>query len=555
MLSTLSIENIAVIKHADINFGRHFCVLTGETGAGKSILIDSLNSVLGARTSKELVRHGCNEADISAFFEDVSESVVNKLCELGFSADDGQLLISRKIGADGRSSCRINGKPATVQMLREIAPLLINIHGQHDNQLLLDSSKHRIYLDRMANLGELLSEYKKAYDEMCSIKKEINSLDSDDEERARRLEVLSYQIDELENANIVPGERQSLNERRNRILNSEKNAKTISSVMAMLSGGERYSAGAGSLVSDAAHELSKCTATIPELEEPFSRLEDMGYELRDITDTLYSVLSELNYSPDEIDEIEQRLDTLYRLSKKYGADEEAMLAFLDDAIAERDGILSYEKNTENLIKRLKAATEKTEKLADELSKKRHIAAEDFSKRVCDETAFLNMPNIKFSAEFTPTELYTYGNEKIEFLISVNLGEPLKPLSKVASGGELSRIMLAIKNVLAGSDDVDTLIFDEIDTGISGRAADRVGLKLKEVGKYRQVICVTHLAQIAAKADEHLLIEKSDNVSSDMTETKVFEIKNERRVEEIARIIGGESVSDTTRASAREMLSI
>ena len=555
MLSTLSIENIAVIKHADINFGRHFCVLTGETGAGKSILIDSLNSVLGARTSKELVRHGCDEADISAFFEDVSESVVNKLCELGFSADDGQLLISRKIGADGRSSCRINGKPATVQMLREITPLLINIHGQHDNQLLLDSSKHRIYLDRMANLGELLSEYKKAYDEMCSIKKEINSLDSDDEERARRLEVLSYQIDELENANIVPGERQSLNERRNRILNSEKTAKTISSVMAMLSGGERYSAGAGSLVSDAAHELSKCTATIPELEEPFSRLEDMGYELRDITDTLYSVLSELNYSPDEIDEIEQRLDTLYRLSKKYGADEEAMLAFLDDAIAERNGILSYEKNTENLIKRLKAATEKTEKLADELSKKRHIAAEDFSKRVCDETAFLNMPNIKFSAEFTPTELYTYGNEKIEFLISVNLGEPLKPLSKVASGGELSRIMLAIKNVLAGSDDVDTLIFDEIDTGISGRAADRVGLKLKEVGKYRQVICVTHLAQIAAKADEHLLIEKSDNISSDMTETKVFEIKNERRVEEIARIIGGESVSDTTRASAREMLSI
>ena len=555
MLSTLSIENIAVIKHADINFGRHFCVLTGETGAGKSILIDSLNSVLGARTSKELVRHGCDEADISAFFEDVSESVVNKLCELGFSTDDNQLLISRKIGADGRSSCRINGKPATVQMLREIAPLLINIHGQHDNQLLLDSSKHRIYLDRMANLGELLSEYKKAYDEMCSIKKEINSLDSDDEERARRLEVLSYQIDELENANIVPGERQSLNERRNRILNSEKTAKTISSVMAMLSGGERYSAGAGSLVSDAAHELSKCTATIPELEEPFSRLEDMGYELRDIIDTLYSVLSELNYSPDEIDEIEQRLDTLYRLSKKYGADEEAMLAFLDDAIAERDGILSYEKNTENLIKRLKAATEKTEKLADELSKKRHIAAEDFSKRVCDETAFLNMPNIKFSAEFTPTELYTYGNEKIEFLISVNLGEPLKPLSKVASGGELSRIMLAIKNVLAGSDDVDTLIFDEIDTGISGRAADRVGLKLKEVGKYRQVICVTHLAQIAAKADEHLLIEKSDNISSDMTETKVFEIKNERRVEEIARIIGGESVSDTTRASAREMLSI
>ncbi len=555
MLSTLSIENIAVIKRADINFGRHFCVLTGETGAGKSILIDSLNSVLGARTSKELVRHGCDEADISAFFEDVSESVVNKLCELGFSADDGQLLISRKIGADGRSSCRINGKPATVQMLREIAPLLINIHGQHDNQLLLDSSKHRIYLDRMANLGELLSEYKKAYDEMCSIKKEINLLDSDDEERARRLEVLSYQIDELENANIVPGERQSLNERRNRILNSEKTAKTISSVMAMLSGGERYSAGAGSLVSDAAHELSKCTATIPELEEPFSRLEDMGYELRDITDTLYSVLSELNYSPDEIDEIEQRLDTLYRLSKKYGADEETMLAFLDDAIAERDGILSYEKNTENLIKRLKAATEKTEKLADELSKKRHIAAEDFSKRVCDETAFLNMPNIKFSAEFTPTELYSYGNEKIEFLISVNLGEPLKPLSKVASGGELSRIMLAIKNVLAGSDDVDTLIFDEIDTGISGRAADRVGLKLKEVGKYRQVICVTHLAQIAAKADEHLLIEKSDNISSDMTETKVFEIKNERRVEEIARIIGGESVSDTTRASAREMLSI
>lgn len=555
MLSTLSIENIAVIKHADINFGRHFCVLTGETGAGKSILIDSLNSVLGARTSKELVRHGCDEADISAFFEDVSESVVNKLCELGFSADDGQLLISRKIGADGRSSCRINGKPATVQMLREIAPLLINIHGQHDNQLLLDSSKHRIYLDRMANLGELLSEYKKAYDEMCSIKKEINSLDSDDEERARRLEVLSYQIDELENANIVPGERQSLNERRNRILNSEKTAKTISSVMAMLSGGERYSAGAGSLVSDAAHELSKCTATIPELEEPFSRLEDMGYDLRDITDTLYSVLSELNYSPDEIDEIEQRLDTLYRLSKKYGADEEAMLAFLDDAIAERDGILNYEKNTENLIKQLKAATEKTEKLADELSKKRHVAAEDFSKRVCDETAFLNMPNIKFSAEFTPTELYTYGNEKIEFLISVNLGEPLKPLSKVASGGELSRIMLAIKNVLAGSDDVDTLIFDEIDTGISGRAADRVGLKLKEVGKYRQVICVTHLAQIAAKADEHLLIEKSDNISSDMTETKVFEIKNERRVEEIARIIGGESVSDTTRASAREMLSI
>ena len=223
-------------------------------------------------------------------------------------------------------------------MLREIAPLLINIHGQHDNQLLLDSSKHRIYLDRMANLGELLSEYKKAYDEMCSIKKEINSLDSDDEERARRLEVLSYQIDELENANIVPGERQSLNEKRNRILNSEKTAKTISSVMAMLSGGERYSAGAGSLVSDAAHELSKCTATIPELEEPFSRLEDMGYELRDITDTLYSVLSELNYSPDEIDEIEQRLDTLYRLSKKYGADEETMLAFLDDAIAERDGI-------------------------------------------------------------------------------------------------------------------------------------------------------------------------------------------------------------------------
>ncbi len=548
MIKSLHIENIAVIEKTDIDFTSGFNVLTGETGAGKSIIIDAINAVLGERTSKDLIRAGCDRAVVSALFGDLSDSEKSLLSENGFEPDsDGNLLITRILTLSG-GSIKINGRPATASILKEIGKNLINIHGQHDNQKLLSPDMYYSYLDMLAENNTQLQDYYNEFKHFNAIRRELNSQETDEGEKLRRKEILEYQVKELEDAAITLGETDELKRKIAIADNYEKTKSALSNAMFCLNGGES-SDGAVSLVRNALNYIQSTNggnfASLSErLTETLANLEELADETRN-----YVYNDE--YGDLDADKLRERLDTIHRLMLKYGGSEEKMLDFLTDAKNQLDGILLSDKRIEELSSELDKSTERLISLGNALTATREKAAKSFSKQVCEILCGLDMPNVIFTVNVNRDRYTKHGCDAVEFLISTNAGETAKPLYKVASGGELSRIMLAIKSVLAEKDDVDTLIFDEIDTGISGRAADKVGLQLQKVSNNRQVICVTHLAQIAAYAENHLLIEKS--VENNRTYTNVNSLNREKRIIEIARIMSGSEITENLYNSAKELL--
>ena len=550
MLSELYIENIAVIEKASIRFGKGLNVLTGETGAGKSIVIDSIHAVLGERTSRELVRTGAKSAFVSASFEELPQPVFDTLEELGYETEDGALLLQRTISAEGKNVCRVNGRPATVAVLRELGRLLLSIHGQHDAYELLSPELHLTYVDELADEGELLSRYRAVYREMEHARREWEKLQMDETNKARRIDLLQYQIEELENAGLRAGEQEELTAQKTLYGNSEKVSDSISEARACLEGGEE-TGGAVSEVESAADALLEAARFLPALQETAERLRAVSYELQDCREALRDFAAQLDYDPARLEEIEERLDLLYRLGLKYGGTEEKMLAYLAECREELETITLSEENAARFAADFKAARKRARALAAELSERRRQAADALSRRVQEELRFLDMPNVRFEAEQTPCELGPDGADKLQFLVSTNPGEPPKPMAKIASGGELSRIMLAIKTVLAAHDVVGTMIFDEIDAGIGGSAAGKVGKKLREVSGSRQVICVTHSAQIAALGGTHFQIEKQ--VSGGRTFTDVRLLSHEERRAEIARMISGSDATELTLQNAEEML--
>lgn len=551
MLSQLYIENIAVIEKTGIDFHPGLNVLTGETGAGKSIVIDSINAILGERTSRELVRTGARSAFVTAVFSDLGEQAVHKLAEFGYvPEEDGSVMIQREIHTDGKAVCRINGRPATVSVLKEIGVMLISIHGQHESYDLLSPDLHIRYIDRMGVPEALLSEYRAAFSNMLHMKSALDAFDMDEAQKARQIDLLTYQINELEAAGLRAGEQEELNKIRTRYLNSEKIASAIHTAQSALNGEESFD-GALSAVASASDALSETEKYLPEIHELSERIKNIRYDLEDCGEELRGFSSELEYDPADLERIEDRLDVLYRLGLKYGGSVENMIGFLEKSQAQLEDIQLSDEKILQMTKEYQKAKAEAERLAKKISACRKEAARAFTKRVKEELRFLDMPSIDFQVQQEECPLNPLGCDKLQFLISVNAGEPAKPIAKIASGGELSRIMLSIKTVLAGKDDIDTLIFDEVDTGISGSAAQKVGLKLHEVAGHRQVICVTHLAQIAALADTQFLIKKQ--VRENKTFTDVAELDYEGRKQELARIMGGAQITPLLLENAAEML--
>lgn len=549
MLSVLKIKNIAIIESAEIEFSRGFNVLTGETGAGKSIILDSINAVLGFRTSRELIRTGESQAEVTALFSDIGEAVALKMTDLGLPlSEDGSVLVSRAITPD-KNICRVNGALTNVSVLKELGNTLISIHGQQDNRELLNPETHLSYIDALASNGALLERFGEAFEELSKTERLIKKISSDKAERARRADMLAFQIDELKKAELSPGEWQELKNRRSVIRNFEKIQAAFNAAYSALSGDDGFE-GAVSLVSGALRELSSVSSYSSDAEKLSGELSELYYSLSDISDSLRSE-READFSLGELEGIEERLDLLYRLSKKYGDTEEDMLEFLANAEKELEEISLSDDALERLISEREPLYEKTVALSKELSAARKSAALEFCEKVCEELRFLDMPSVKFFTEFKEAPLSVTGADSAEFLITANVGEAPKPLAKTASGGELSRIMLAIKTVLSDKDSISTMIFDEIDTGVSGRAAVKIAQKLHEAALGKQVICVTHLPQIASRAGSHYLIEKSAHDGK--TFTKVTLLSETERVYEIARIIGGDKITEAQLASAKEML--
>lgn len=550
MLTNLYIENIAVIEKSNIDFTEGLNVLTGETGAGKSIVIDAINAVLGKRSSRGMIRSGADAAFVSATFEELSELALKKLGTMGYEAEDGTLILSRSLSASGKNTCRINSRPATVAALGEIGEYLINIHGQNDNLELMNPALHIVYIDALADIGERLSAYRKLYRDLRSVEEELNSAETDEAERLRRIDLLTFQITELEDADITVGEYDSLTEERNALQNREKIAKELMRARIALDGDDEVD-GALRMLDDASTSVMNASRYLSSLEGASDRLSSALYELQDISRELESAMDDIDADPGRLEEIEERLDLLYRLRHKYGDTEEEMLAYLDNAQKELKSLTDYAYNREQLERRREDLYNSAYNSAKEISEIRKKVCEDFRSSVEREMAFLQMPNVRLAIQHAEVELNSRGIDKLEFLISTNPGEEPKPVSKIASGGELSRMMLAIKTVLSRADFVQTLIFDEIDTGISGSAADRVGKKLSQLSCDRQVLCVTHQAQIAAFADNHLFISKE--VHDDRTFTHVSPLDDDGRVEELARIVGGEQITDSARNHAKELL--
>lgn len=547
MLTSLKIENVAIIESAAIEFGCGLNVLTGETGAGKSIVIDSINAILGERTSRDIIRTGAQSAKVYAVFEDVNAKVRKFLDENGIDCEDGVLIINRTLSREGKNVCRLNGAPVTVSMLREIGSELIDIHGQHDNQALLSPEKHCGFVDSFAGNAEIIADYREKYGRLCEVRSKLKKLTTDESSKPQRIDFLTYQIDELEKAEITPGERDELKARKTLINNSQKVIESLNVAYEALKAD-----GAGiDMITDAESEISDASAYMEALGEASEKITDIRYELEDIAETVRDAMLEVDFDQSELEEIDERLDLLYRLSKKYGNTEEEMLEYLEKAKTELDNIAFSEEKVKELQKQEKEALDETEAAAKKLTESRKAAGEKLSEAICSELEFLDMPNVRFVVKCDDIGLTENGKDEIEFLISANVGEEPKPLAKIASGGELSRIMLAIKNVLAEADGVDTMIFDEIDTGVSGRAAQKIAMKLRSASKGRQVICVTHLAQIAAQGDVHLYISKS--VSDGKTYTNIKSLIEEDRVAEIARIMGGMEITKLQLESAREML--
>lgn len=551
VLSQLYIENVAVIEKATIEFQKGFNILTGETGAGKSIIIDSMHGILGERTSKDMVRNGAESAFVSGLFTDLTDQAISKLRELGFEPeDDGSVLVQRTIQAEGKSTCRINGRPATVSALKELGKTLMNIHGQHESYHLLSPELHIHYIDESGDLNTLVKEYRNVFQELKQIQSEIGAHATDEAEKLRRIDLLTYQIEELEQANLRENEKEELMERKTTMMHAEKIASAITAAKAALDGDESFDGVLSTLTAITA-SLQDSEQYLPALNPIIQKLHELSYGLEDVSDALREQESQMEFDASELLEIETRLDLLYRLSIKYGQTTEEMLAFLEKCRQELNQINHSEETLIQLNETYEILKEKAIQLAKQLSDKRKKTAEQFTKKVKHELQFLNMPGIEFQVEQERVPLNSNGCDKIQFLISVNPGEPAKPIAKIASGGELSRIMLAIQTVLSAHDDLDTMIFDEVDTGISGSAAQKVGLKLHEVSKYAQVICITHLAQIACLADYHLLIQKQ--VTNHKTYTQVIPLSKEAQTKEIARMIGGETITPLLLQNAQEMI--
>lgn len=549
MLKYLHIENIAVIEKADIETVSGFNALTGETGAGKSIIIDSLNAVLGERTSKDLIREGEDRAVVSASFCDLSDASVDNLKENGFSPDeDGCLVIQRVLTRNSGGSIKINGQPTTATVLREIAKTLINIHGQHDSQMLLRPENHYIYLDLLADNEKLLEDYKDKYKRFNQARHRVRELEDSEDKKLDRMDLLRYQITELENADIKPGETEELKEKREVIRLFEKVAGTVSDCVGKISGDENTD-GAAALSDSVAKQLERLG--VKELEETAADAMKASELLHSVQDSLRDFLENCPYSKEDSAKINERLDLIHRLGLKYGGGEEQILQYLEKAKAELASIESDEKELEELSAELIDLQNLLIDAGDKLSMSRKKSAESFAQKVCDSLSSMDMNNVKFIVDIKKGKYTKVGSDEVEFLISANAGESVKTLSRVASGGELSRVMLAIKSAIAEKDNVDTLIFDEIDTGISGRAASKVAAELSRVAKVRQVICVTHLAQIAAACEGHFLIEKS--IKDDRTFTNVKLLSGDERVAEIARIMSGTDITETTFNSAKELL--
>lgn len=550
MLSNLQIENIAVIKSASIDFENGFNVMTGETGAGKSIVIDSLNAILGERTSRELIRSGADSASVCAEFQNVGDNVKNELEKLGIEKDD-TLIVSRKLTPDGKNVCRINGMPATVSMLKALGVQLVNIHGQLDNQSLLSPETHCSFIDKLAGSGRELNEFKELYSLYIKKENELKSLNTDVNEKNRRLDILNYQIEEIQKADIRPGEKDELTEKLGFLRNAEKVLDLLHTAYAALNG-DGEMPGAADVAADAASKLLSAADYSSDFTETANGVNDAAMNLSAYTEELRDKIYSLDYDPNETERVEERLDVIYRLSQKYGDSEEDILAYLENAEKERDALSFSDERAEQLRAETERAYNEALAAAKKLSEIRIEAGKKFSADVERELAFLDMPSVKFIVNDSVGELYENGIDNIEFLLSANAGEEPKPLSKIASGGELSRIMLAIKCVLSELDDIDTLIFDEIDSGVSGRAALKIAAKMKELSKTHQVICVTHLAQIAAFADEHKLISKEEK--DGRTYTCIASLDYNGRKYELARIMGGLTVTQSILNSAEELLS-
>ncbi len=551
MLTTLYIENIAVIEKTSIDFSQGLNVLTGETGAGKSIIIDSINAIMGQRTSKELVRTGAKTALVTAQFDDVNDTVKAKLKELGYdNEDDDTLILQRSISAAGKSTCKINARPASVTVLKEVAKNLINIHGQHESYELFSPDTHIYYIDSFGELNSELDDYREKYKKYKALKKQLNEANSDESARLHEIDLLTYQTTELFNADVQPDEIEQLENERIVLMNSEKIFTLLNDARELLDGDERTAGGVES-VESAMNYIQRAASLNVEYESISESITDVYYNLRDCIEAISDAADSVESDPQRLEEIDERLDLLNRLTRKYGCECNELPSLAEKMQTRLEELLSYDKNRDQLEADYKEAENNALVAAQKLSEIRKKTAKVFSERVREEMSFLNMPNVQIVTQFENTDFYEKGTDKIEFLISANPGEPPRPVAKIASGGELSRMMLAIKTVLASTDDIDTLIFDEVDTGISGSAAQKVGMKLKEVSKSSQVLCVTHQAQLAALADAHYLISKQVEDGRTFTQVKLLDFDG--RKHELARIIGGVSITDAALAHAESML--
>ena len=551
MLKTLEIENIAVIERAEIEFLPGFNVLTGETGAGKSIVVDSINAILGERTSRELVRTGAQHAFVSAYFTDIDPCVSAKLEELGYPKnEENDLIITRRIGADGKSLCKINSRTANVSTLKELGKELVNIHGQHDSQALLNPESHISFIDMLCKSDKPLCEYKEAFSDFMRIRRRLKRLTADAENNDNAASLLDYQIAELENAGVSSGETERLTERKKALDNAADALSALSALDSCVNGDDD-APGVRIALSTAAKELEPFALFLPDVEKLLRILADTDAQLEDALSLSRAAAQQLDSDPEEKEAVEERLDMLFRLSSKYGGSEERMLEYLESARKKRALIATDEQELERLDSEYDAALQRVSELAARLSNERKATAAEFEKNVKRQLEFLDMPGVTFKVDFQKGILSSSGTDRIEFLISANAGEEPRPLARIASGGELSRIMLAIKSILAYNDTIDTLIFDEIDTGVSGRASGRIGQKLKALSKDTQVITVTHSAQIAAFADSHFLIKK--DTENGRTYSNITPLSKAQRIEELARIMGGLNITDALLNSAAEML--
>ena len=549
MLSSLQIENVAVIQKAEVHFEPGLNVLTGETGAGKSILIDSINAILGNRTSKDLVRTGAAKAVIRAAFEQVPSAVLDKLEQSGYERSEA-LLLSREITAEGKSSCRINGMPATAAVLRDLCGGLININGQHDSVGLLNPAHHLGILDDYAQNRTVFQDYYTLYRKLVQVKRELDALITDEAEKQRKIDLLQYQVQEIEDAGLTAGEEQTLENRRKVLFNASAIRDRLAQSYALLSGSDD-AAGAVDLLGEASNAVDAAAQLDPALSAAAGQLLDLYYNAKDVAADLIGRLDAYDTNDAELDEVEQRLDLLYRLKRKYGSTVEDVIAFGQKAREELDNIQHSQQRYDTLQAEKLRLYAKAREKAEVLTQTRLKAFEELNTRISGTLDFLNMPGVRMTLRHTRGPLASHGQDSVEFYISTNPGEAPKPLAKIASGGELSRITLAIKNAMADKDAVPTVIYDEIDSGVSGKAAGRIGEVLRQSAQGHQILCITHTAQIAALADCHLLIQK--NVSNERTYTEIHPLDENGRVEALARLISGDHVTELSRANAREML--